>query len=76
MKKNLPVSGIEADYPHSMMLISSTDLKGVITYVNEDFKKVSGFDDSDLIGKSHNVVRHPDMPPAAFADLWENLKAG
>ncbi|MFZ5466435.1 MAG: PAS domain-containing protein [Pseudomonadota bacterium] len=51
-------------------------MKGVITYVNEDFKKVSGFEDAELIGASHNVVRHPDMPPAAFADLWANLKAG
>ncbi|MEW6728747.1 MAG: methyl-accepting chemotaxis protein [Pseudomonadota bacterium] len=76
MKKNLPVTGVATDFPSNMTLISSTDLKGVITYVNEDFKKVSGFDDKELLGKSHNVVRHPDMPPAAFEDLWASLKAG
>ncbi|WP_197490400.1 methyl-accepting chemotaxis protein [Halothiobacillus diazotrophicus] len=56
--------------------MSTTDLKGVITYVNDDFIAVSGFTRDELVGKSHNVVRHPDMPAAAFADLWQTLKKG
>ena len=52
------------------------DTKGRITYVNPTFIEVSGFSDEELIGKAHNIVRHPDMPPAAFADLWQTLQAG
>ncbi|OBX35439.1 aerotaxis receptor [Halomonas elongata] len=57
-------------------LISRTDLKGRITYANPAFVEVSGFDHDELIGAPHNLVRHPDMPPAAFDDLWKTLKAG
>ena len=48
----------------------------MIRSVNEDFVEVSGFSREELIGKSHNMVRHPDMPPAAFEDLWKTLKQG
>ncbi|MBY6186991.1 methyl-accepting chemotaxis protein [Marinobacter hydrocarbonoclasticus] len=57
-------------------LVSTTDTRGVITYANQDFIRVSGFSESELIGHSHNMVRHPDMPAAAFKDLWDHLKAG
>ncbi len=76
MKVNLPVTQQNFDYPADWQLISTTDLKGRITYVNEDFIKVSGFEWDELIGKNHNVIRHPDMPPAAFKDLWETVKKG
>ena len=76
MKVNLPVTQQNFDYPAEWQLISTTDLKGQITYVNEDFIKVSGFEWDELIGKPHNVIRHPDMPPAAFKDLWETIKKG
>ncbi len=76
MKKNLPVSNREYDYPESMRIVSTTDLKGITTYANEDFMAISGFSEDELLGKNHNVVRHPDMPPAAFADLWNTVKAG
>lgn len=56
-------------------LVSQTDLKGVITDANEAFVAISGFSHDELIGSSHNIVRHPDMPPAAFADMWASLKA-
>ncbi|WP_255210775.1 PAS domain-containing protein [Methylogaea oryzae] len=59
-----------------MTLMSATDLKGIITTVNDDLLKVSGFSEDELLGNNHNVVRHPDMPPGAFADLWQTLKAG
>ena len=56
-------------------LVSTTDLRGVITYANDSFCKVSGYTINELTGKNHNMVRHPDMPPAAFGDMWANLKS-
>lgn len=57
-------------------LVSITDLRGVVTYANEVFCRVAGYTSEELIGKNHNIVRHPDMPKAAFADLWDKLKKG
>jgi len=76
MKLNHPVTQKDVDYSQDMLLISTTNLKGIITYVNHDFIEVSGFSRAELIGKNHNVIRHPDMPPAAFQNLWETVKAG
>ncbi len=76
MKKNLPVTGQERVYGQETAIVSITDLKGVITYVNQDFIDVSGFREDELLGQSQNIVRHPDMPPEAFADLWQTIKAG
>ncbi len=76
MKINLPVTQTEVLLPPERLLVSRTDLKGVLTYANEEFIAISGFSREELIGKSHNVVRHPDMPPQAFEDLWKTLKAG
>ncbi|GAA0794964.1 methyl-accepting chemotaxis protein [Marinobacterium sediminicola] len=76
MKKNLPVTHVEEDYPASANILSTTNLKGAITYVNEDFIKVSGFHTDELLGQNHNIVRHPDMPPAAFGQLWGTVKSG
>lgn len=76
MKKNFPITQIETQFPESASLISTTDTKGRITYCNQDFISVSGFTEAELIGSSHNIVRHPDMPPAAFEDLWATIKAG
>lgn len=58
------------------LLVSRTDLNGNILFVNNDFERISGYSREELIGQSHNIVRHPDMPKAAFADLWRTLKAG
>jgi aerotaxis receptor len=76
MKKNLPVTQVEEDYSSSANILSTTNLKGAITYVNEDFIRISGFTKDELIGKNHNMVRHPDMPPAAFEQLWSTVKSG
>ncbi|WP_017925455.1 PAS domain-containing methyl-accepting chemotaxis protein [Thioalkalivibrio sp. HL-Eb18] len=76
MKRNLPISGNEVDYPASANILSTTNLKGAITYVNPEFIDISGFAEDELIGRNHNVIRHPDMPPAAFADLWQTVQAG
>ena len=57
-------------------LVSETDAKGIIQFANDDFCKVAEFTVEELMGKPHNVVRHPDMPKAAFKDLWETVKKG
>ena len=76
MKKNLPVTGRERPFASSANILSTTDLKGAITYVNDDFVDISGFERDELLGRNHNVIRHPDMPPEAFRELWACLKAG
>ncbi len=76
MRKNLPVSQQEYDYPGDETLLSVTDLKGHITYANAAFVRISGFEYDELLGKAHNIVRHPDMPPEAYQDLWDTLKQG
>jgi len=76
MRLNLPVSNIEFVLPDGVVIVSKTDLKGVITYCNRAFTEVSGYGREELIGSAHNMVRHPDMPPEVFADLWRTIKAG
>ena len=76
MKLNMPVTNDEQEMDGRETLVSKTDLKGQITYVNNAFIKISGFTENELIGKSHNIVRHPDMPVEAFADFWATLKDG
>ena len=76
MRVNLPVTQQEIELLESTSIVSKTDLKGRITYINRDFIEISGFEEVELIGKSHNIVRHPDMPSAAFEDLWRTLKSG
>lgn len=76
MKLNMPITDKEVVMQPGTILVTRTDLKGVITYANDAFVEISGFTREELIGKSHNIVRHPDMPEVAFADLWSNLKQG
>ncbi len=66
----------EVTFGNDEELVSTTDLRGVITYANDAFCRVAGFTLDELVGRSHNIVRHPHMPKAAFADLWTKLKAG
>lgn len=73
MRVNLPVSNNEYPIDDNTLILSTTDTKGRITFVNETFLEVSGFTEEELIGKAHNLVRHPDMPPEAFEDLWRTL---
>lgn len=58
------------------MLVSETDARGIIVYADEAFVKYSGYTLEELIGKNHNIIRHPDMPRAAFKELWNNVKSG
>ncbi|WP_144393874.1 methyl-accepting chemotaxis protein [Pleionea sediminis] len=76
MKKNLPVTDRENDYSSDLKIVSTTDLKGAITHVNEDFCTIAGFSKEELLNKNHNIIRHPDMPPAAFQNLWDTVKLG
>lgn len=76
MRVNMPVTNVERHLKDGEYIVSKTDIKGQITYVNSTFMEISGFSAEDLMGTHHNIVRHPDMPPAAFADLWKTLKDG
>jgi len=58
------------------LIVSSADLKGIITYANRKFCEIAGYTKDELIGKNHNIVRHPDMPKAAFQEVWDTIKAG
>ena len=76
MRINLPVTQQEYDFPDGRTLLSTTDTKGRITYANAAFVRTSGFSADELTGQAHNIVRHPDMPVQAYADMWRSLKAG
>ncbi|MCW0207994.1 MAG: methyl-accepting chemotaxis protein [Achromobacter sp.] len=76
MRVNLPITDHEFVLHDDQYLISKTDLKGRITYCNPAFVEISGFTREELLGKAHNIVRHPDMPPAVFEDMWDTLNAG
>jgi len=76
MKINMPVTQHELELNSTHQIVSKTDLKGRITFINRDFVEISGFTEEELIGQSHNIVRHPDMPPEAFQDLWSTVKSG
>ena len=76
MRTNLPVTQIERLLAEGDLLVSTTDLKGRITYANPAFVEVSGFSADELMGQPQNIIRHPDMPPAAYADLWRTIQAG
>ena len=76
MRMNQPVTNKEVEFRDEVMIVSKTDLKGQLTYINRDFLEISGFTEAELIGQPHNIVRHPDMPVEAFEDLWRTLKAG
>jgi PAS domain S-box-containing protein len=76
MRVNMPVTGNEKILQDGDVIVSKTDTKGLITYINKTFCDISGFAEEELIGAPQNIVRHPDMPPAAFKDLWDTLNAG
>jgi len=76
VKINLPITNVETLLPEGEFIYSRTDLKGITEEANEAFCAVSGFSREELVGKNHNIVRHPDVPPAAFEDLWRDLKNG
>ncbi|MBK1717159.1 methyl-accepting chemotaxis protein [Thiocystis violacea] len=76
MRLNLPVTDVEHAMPDDRLIVSRTDPKGRITQVNQAFVDISGYAEEELLGAPHNLVRHPDMPAAAFADLWKTIQDG
>ena len=76
MRNNQPVTQNEFTVPDNVFIYSRTDLKGQITEANKIFAEISGFTPEEMVGEPHNLIRHPDMPPEAFQDMWESLKAG
>ena len=76
MRDNQPVTQERYEFPDDQRLISSTDTSGNIKHCNNAFVEVSGFSRDELIDQPHNIVRHPDMPPAIYANMWSYLKAG
>ncbi|MCT8333608.1 methyl-accepting chemotaxis protein [Leptospira sp. 85282-16] len=74
MRQNFPVTKNEVEFQEGTKITSKTDLKGIITYVNEDFLRISGYKEDEVIGQPHNLIRHPEMPKAAFQDMWETIK--
>lgn len=75
MKQNLPITGVEQEFSNRANILSTTNLRGQISYINQDFVDISGFSQNELIGQSHNIVRHPEMPPSVFKMFWSDLRA-
>ncbi|WP_199096108.1 PAS domain-containing methyl-accepting chemotaxis protein [Dyella sp. ASV21] len=76
MRNNQPITQREYDVPDDATLMSVTDPHSYVTYANTAFVQVSGFSQEEIHGQAHNLVRHPDMPPEAFADMWATIKGG
>jgi PAS domain S-box-containing protein len=76
MNNQSPVTQNEYELPDDALLVSTTDLKGHITRCNYGFVVASGYDYEELLGQPHDMVRHPDMPPEAFKDLWSTVGRG
>ncbi|WP_404340650.1 methyl-accepting chemotaxis protein [Pseudoalteromonas mariniglutinosa] len=76
MRRANEVKNEEVSFAAEQELVSTTDLRGVITYANKAFCTIAGYSNDELMGKNHNIVRHPDMPKAAFKEMWAKLKAG
>ncbi len=76
MGKDVHVTGVERHFADDEIIVSKTDLKGRITYVNRVFMAVSGFSERELLGQPHSLIRHPDMPRSVFKLFWDTLHQG
>ena len=76
MRRNQTMRDNEVTFPEDQELVSTTDRRGVITYANDVFCRVAGYEPDELLGKNHKIVRHPDMPTAAFKDMWDHIEKG
>lgn len=70
------LTGVERTFGQDEIIVSKTDTKGRITYANRVFERVAGYTESELLGKAHNIVRHPDMPRCVFKFLWDTIASG
>ena len=69
-------TAIETPYPDGKLIVSTTDKRGIITHVNKAFVEMSGYTEDELLGAPHSILRHPDMPSAAFKELWDTVNKG
>ena len=76
MARESSLTGTERFFKESELIVSKTNLKGHITYCNQVFFKIAGYNEAELLGQPHNVIRHPDMPRCVFELLWETLQNG
>ena len=74
--RKILVTQEETEFPPGCLIVSRTDVDGIITHANESFVAMSGYSREEIIGQPHSILRHPDMPAAAFADMWKTLQAG
>jgi PAS domain S-box-containing protein len=75
-RRRVLVTELETPYPDGRLIVSRTDPAGIITQVNQSFVDMSGYAEQELLGQPHHILRHPDMPPAAFRDLWDTVTRG
>lgn len=73
---NIRPTGVERTFRDDQIIVSKTDPKGRLAYVNDVFVDISGYPESELIGQPHSVIRHPDMPRGVFKLLWDTISAG
>ena len=76
MSRQLPVTGVERMFGPDEIIVSKTDLKGRITYANDVFQTIAGYEEDELLGQPHSIIRHPDMPRCVFKLLWDTLATG
>jgi len=75
-RNRTPPTGRETHFAKDEIIVSKTDLRGVITYANDVFQRVSGYSEAELLGAPHSILRHPDMPRCVFKLLWDTIEGG
>ena len=75
-RPTLPPTGVERTFTESEVIVSKTDARGIITYANQTFLDIAGYDLKEVVGKPHNMIRHPGMPRTVFKFLWDRIAAG
>ena len=76
MRETRQPTGVERTFGVEEIIVSKTDPKGFVTYANDVFLRVSAYDEADVIGKPHNLIRHPEMPRCVFKQLWDTISGG
>ncbi len=76
MTRSQSLTGVERTFAKNEVIVSKTDTKGIITYANEVFLKLADYSLQEILGKPHNIIRHPDMPKLVYKLLWERIKSG
>ena len=76
MLKEVVVTGVERFFDEDEIIVSKTNLQGHLTYCNDVFLSIAGYTEKECLGQPHSMIRHPDMPRAVFALLWETIQQG